>query len=126
MSNFITSMAKSDKALYDKMVSLMKLFQAAEVDLKKVQVLKAAFIQKDKTLQQIPLLKFKDSARASFKSLSRSDELVESVSAVVEIEKSTDQGPEMFADSAKLSSLIEFMKCYPAVQKKEKGHGSSN
>jgi hypothetical protein len=44
----------------------------------------------------------------------------------VEIEKSTDLGPEMFADSAKLSSLIEFMKCYPAVQKKEKGHGSSN
>ena len=44
----------------------------------------------------------------------------------MEIEKSTDSGPEMFADSAKLSSLIEFMKCYPAVQKKEKGHGPSN
>ena len=103
----------------------MKLFQASDVDLKKVQVLKAAFIQKDKTLQQIPLTKFKESAKASFKQLSKTDELIDGVSALVEIEKTTDAGPEAFADSAKLSSLIEFMRCYPAVQKKEKGHGSS-
>ena len=45
--------------------------------------------------------------------------------ALVEIEKATETGPESFADSAKLSSLIEFMRCYPSVQKREKGHGSS-
>ena len=36
MSNFITSMAKNDKALYDRMIALMKLFQITELDLKKL------------------------------------------------------------------------------------------
>ena len=61
-------MAKTDKPSYDKYVSLMKLFNLIDVDLRQVQVLKAAFIQKDKTaLPQIPIVKFNESARASFK-----------------------------------------------------------
>ena len=38
----------------------------------------------------------------------------------MEVEKLTNNGPEYFADSNKLSTLIEFMRCYPIVIKRDK------
>ena len=87
-------MAKSDKACYDKLVSLMKLFNMIDVDLRQVQVLKAAFIQKDKsTLPQIPLSKFQESIRASFKHFRQQDEVCNKICEVVCVERSTPNGP---------------------------------
>ena len=99
----------------------MKLFNLIDVDLRQVQVLKATFIQKDKsTIAQIPMSKFKESARASFKHYRQCDEAVDKVCEIVEVEKLTNNGPEDFADSNKLSTMIEFMRCYPIVVKRDK------
>ena len=86
----------------------------------------AAFIQKDKsTLSQIPLSKFQESVRASFKHFRQVDEVCTKICDVVCVERSTPNGPEDCADSSKLATLIEFMRCYPMVIKRDK-NASSN
>ena len=47
MSKFIKNLAKTDKALYDLLVELMKFFNMIDVDLRLVSQLKASFISKE-------------------------------------------------------------------------------
>ena len=56
MQLFMQNLAKSDKAHYDQLVELMRLYKLVDVDLRLVSQLKASFISKDSgTLAQIPL-----------------------------------------------------------------------
>ena len=64
MKSFINNIANTDKAAYEKYVKLMKLFNLIDCDLRQVQVLKACFIQKDGTVDFLPIKKFEDSCRA--------------------------------------------------------------
>lgn len=121
MQLFMQNLAKSDKAHYDQLVELMRLYKLVDVDLRLVSQLKASFISKDSgTLAQIPLSSLQESMRTIFKHFRQVDDIVEMTGQCISVEVTKDGAKEQMADASRLATLVEFMKCYPVLVKRDK------
>lgn len=121
MAKFIKNMAKTDKEQYDKLVDLMKYFNLVDIDIRLVSQLKACFISKEQgTLAQVPLAAFKDTMKAVFKHFRQVEEIIGKICDCTEVEIQKDGISQKVADFGKVSTLIEFMKCFPMLGRKDK------
>ena len=68
----------------------------------------------------MPLAAFKDTLKAVFKHFRQTDEIVSKVAEAVTIETEKDGVKQKMADSSKLNTLVEFMKCFPLLVKRDK------
>ena len=123
MNKFIQNLAKQNKAHYDRLVDLMRYFNLIDVDMRLVSQLKASFISKDQgNIDQIPLIAFKETMRKVFQPFRQAEEIVNKIAECVVVEIGDEK--QKMADSAKLSTLVEFMKCYPLMVKRDKNTSS--
>ena len=116
---------KSDRDQYERLVELMRYFNLIDIDLRLVSQLKASFISKEHgAIQQVPLAAFKDTMRAVFKHFRQVEEIQAKISECVSEDTQKDGIKQKVADSGKLSTLIEFMKCFPVLVKRDKNSSS--
>ena len=88
-----------------------------------VSQLKASFISKDQgNIDQVPLDAFKETMRKVFQPFRQAEEIVTKIAECVVVVVGSDK--QKMADSAKLTTLIEFMKCYPLMVKRDKNTSS--
>ena len=121
VSKFVTNMMKTDKEQYERLIELMRFYNIIGVDMRNISELKATFISKELgNLLQVPLTTFKDSMREIFKHFRQVDEIISKTGDCVVVELIKDGVKEKVADSAKFSSLIEFIKCFPLLVKRDK------
>ena len=101
----------------------MHYFNRIDVDMRLVSQLKASFITKDQgNIEQIPLAAFKEIMRKVFQPFRQAEEIVNKIAMCVVVEAGSDK--QKMADSAKLTTLVEFMKCFPLVIKRDKNTSS--
>lgn len=123
MAQFIKNMAKTDREMYEKLVDLMKFYNLLDIDLRLVSQLKACFVSKEKgQITQVPLTGYKEKIKSVFKHIRQLDELMAKICDCTEIEIEKEAGGEKqkVADYAKVSTMIEFMKCFPLMGRKDK------
>ena len=72
----------------------------------------------------MPLNAFKDVTKGIFKHFRQMEEIVAKVSEGVETETAKEGFKQKMADANKLNTLIEFMKCFPLLVKKDKNSSS--
>lgn len=75
-------------------------------------------------LTQIPLGAFKDAMKGIFTHFRQVDEIMTKTAECVETEIVRDGMKQKMADSGKLFTLIEFIKCFPLLVKKDKNTSS--
>ena len=104
----------------------MRYFNLIDVDMRVVSQLKASFVTKDQgNLAQIPLIAFKETMRKVFQHFRQAEEIVNKIAECVEVEVQKENNEKQkMADSVKLSTLVEFMKCYPLMVKRDKNTSS--
>ena len=104
----------------------MRYFNLIDVDMRVVSQLKASFVSKDQgNLAQIPLIAFKETMRKVFQHFRQAEEIVNKIAECVEVEVQKENNEKQkMADSVKLSTLVEFMKCYPLMVKRDKNTSS--
>jgi hypothetical protein len=124
MNKFIKNLATTNRPQYEKLIELMKFYNAVDVDLRFVSQLKASFISKERgAMSQIPLAALKDSMKSVFKHYRQVDEIVAKTAACVEVELAKDGMVQKMADANKLAVLTEFMRCFPMlVVKRDKNN----
>lgn len=122
MALFIKNMAKTDRELYEKLSDLMKFFNMLDIDLRLVSQLKACFISKERSqLTHVPQAAFKDTMKGVFKHIRQVDELMAKICECTESEVDKEDGEKQkVADYSKVSTMIEFMKCFPLMGRKDK------
>ena len=104
----------------------MRYFNLIDVDMRLVSQLKASFTSKDQgNLAQIPLVAFKETMRKVFQHFRQAEEIVNKIAFCVEVEVQNENNEKQkMADSVQLSTLVEFMKCYPLMVKRDKNTSS--
>ena len=103
----------------------MRYFNKIDVDLRQVSQLKACFISKDQgLLPHISLDTFKETLAATFKHFRQPEEISAKICECTISEVSVDGTKTKMADSSKLNTLVEFMKCYPVLVKRDKNSSS--
>ena len=121
MAKFIKNMAKTDRELHDKLVDLMRFFNLIDVDIRLVSQLKACFISKEQgPLAQVPLAAYKDTMKSIFKHFRQLDEIIAKICDCTEVEIEKEGVKQKMADSGKVSTMVEFMKCFPLLGRKDK------
>ena len=58
--------------------------------------------------------------RTIFKHFRQVDDIVEMTGQCISVEATKDGAKEQMADSSRLATLVEFMKCYPVLVKRDK------
>lgn len=126
MNAFVTNLMKSDKAQYDRLVELMRFYNMLDVDLRLILQLKTVFVTKEspEPIKQLPLAAFKDTMKSVFKHYRQADEIVQKTGECVYQETESNGLKQKIATSSKLNQLIEFMKCFPILVKRDKNNSS--
>ena len=68
----------------------------------------------------MPLAAFKDTIKSVFKHLRQLDEILAKVCDCTEVEVEKEGMKQKMADAAKVSTMVEFMKCFPLLGRKDK------
>ena len=91
-----------------------------DVDMRQLNLVRGIFISKEtkQAVKSVPLQTFKDSLEGILSDIMSGDEVVRALVACTE-EVSTD-GQTVTASAGKLSTALDFFKCYPMILKKSK------
>ena len=87
---------------------------------------KTVFVTKEspEPIQQLPLAAFKDTMKGVFKHYRQCDDIVQRTGECVTQESEKDGVKQKMATSSRLNQLIEFMKCFPILVKRDKNNSS--
>ena len=96
----------------------MRYFNLIDIDLKLVSQLKAPFKGSEQPTR-VPMLEFKETMRNVFKHFRQMDEISAKVTECVVVLDSENKVSRS-ADLTKLTQLIDFMRCFPILVKRDK------
>ena len=120
MTRFISNLAKNDKKTYDQLVSLVQLCNKNDIDMRQLGQLRAPFHTKEgkEPLQTIPMSNFRDCLQANLRHFRNSDDIVNTFIALTLVVG--DDSQQQLVGYQKLTTALEFIKCYPLITKKDK------